>query len=202
MTSKVIGLTGAIATGKSTAGNIIRNHGYQVINSDKIGHDLMEPGQKNYNEIVESFGKDILNEDKTINRTKLGEIVFSNKDKLELLNKISHKNIFNKINCIIHQSFDKIIFIELPILIELKKENKLSIVFDEIWLVYVNPEIQIKRLIERNDLSEKQAKDRIGSQMSIDEKLGYADFIINNEGSLEDMEDQINKRLKIYENNR
>lgn len=202
MTSKVIGLTGAIATGKSTAGNIIRNHGYQVINSDKIGHDLMEPGQKNYNEIVESFGKDILNEDKTINRTKLGEIVFSNKDKLELLNKISHKNIFNKINCIIHQSFDKIIFIELPILIELKKENKLSIEFDEIWLVYVNPEIQIKRLIERNDLSEKQAKDRIGSQMSIDEKLGYADFIINNEGSLEDMEDQINKRLKIYENNR
>lgn len=202
MTSKVIGLTGSIATGKSTAGNIIRNHGYQVINSDKIGHDLMEPGQKNYNEIVESFGKDILNEDKTINRTKLGEIVFSNKDKLELLNKISHKNIFNKINCIIHQSFDKIIFIELPILIELKKENKLSIEFDEIWLVYVNPEIQIKRLIERNDLSEKQAKDRIGSQMSIDEKLGYADFIINNEGSLEDMEDQINKRLKIYENNR
>lgn len=162
----------------------------------------MEPGQKNYNEIVESFGKDILNEDNTINRAKLGEIVFSNKDKLELLNKISHKNIFNKINCIIHQSFDKIIFIELPILIELKKENKLSIEFDEIWLVYVNPEIQIKRLIERNDLSEKQAKDRIGSQMSIDEKLGYADFIINNEGSLEDMEDQINKRLKIYENNR
>lgn len=196
---KVIGLTGSIATGKSTAANILRKLGYEVIDSDKLGHLLMEPGQANYLGIVEEFGQEILLDDSSINRPMLSQIVFSDKSKLEKLNKITHHNIFTQINGIIQKSKNIIIFVELPILVELKLEDKLSIDFDEIWLVYVSQKMQMKRLMERNNFTSDQALDRIKSQLSVEVKKAHADFIIFNDKDISHMEKQIKDRLKVYE---
>ena len=192
---KIIGLTGSIATGKSTAARIIRDLGYQVIDADKVAHELMEKDELNYNAIVGSFGGQILDGTGNIDRLLLGNIVFSDIDKLNLLNTLTHHNIFRKIEDIIENSKENIIFIELPILFELKLRGELSLPIEESWLIYVNYEKQLDRLIRRNNLTIEQAKDRIDSQMDIEKKRELADVIIYNDGDISHLEDQIKKRL-------
>ena len=201
MKSRIIGLTGSIATGKSTVSKYLIKKGYKVVDADKITHELMKKDNINYVEIVKHFGNSILDKYDEIDRKKLANIVFSDENKLNALNNLTHTNIFNKINEKIEESDEKIIFLDIALLIEFIKHNIWNISLDEIWLVYVNKDIQLERLMKRNNFSEKEAKIRIKAQMDIDEKIKYSDFILYNDRDLEYLYKQIDERLNLYESN-
>lgn len=195
---KIIILTGSIATGKSTVSNIIKEQGFELIDADKIAHELMEIDKINYNAIVRKFGNNILDKDKNINRKKLSKIVFNDKEKLELLNSLTHKNIFNKIKEKIEKSDNQIIFVDIPLFIDLIVSNPKEkyLVYDEIWVVNTNIENQIKRLMKRDNSNREDVMKRINSQTSIEEKKKYANIIIDNNGSIEDLRREVLKRLE------
>ncbi len=195
MKHKTIAITGSIATGKSTVIEIIKNLGYEVLDADKIAHELMEEGQINYRAIVDYFGPYIVDKKNKIDRRALGQVVFNDKEKLEKLNQLTHPNIFKEIERRIESSQEKISFLELPLLYELRVKDELAMDFDEVWLVYVDEKTQLKRLVERNQIDEKEAKKLIASQMSIEEKRRLADFIIYNDSSKEATREQIVKKL-------
>lgn len=198
MKSRVIIVTGSISTGKSTVVDYLTKKNYSVIDSDKIAHILMKKGEKNYKNIVEYFGKKILDSKNEIDRKKLADIVFNDKKMLNRLNDLTHPNIYNKIINDIYESNEKIIFVDMPLFFE--NDNRYKLKYDEIWLVYVNRETQKIRLINRNSYSEEEAKKRIDSQINIEEKKQFADFIIDNSKNREYTYEQIDERLRIYEN--
>lgn len=195
--SKIIGITGGIATGKSTLTNFIRSRGYQVIDADDISKELMEKGKESYKRTVEYFGKEILREDGQIDRKALGEMVFSKPLLLKALNDITHPLIFKEIKRQISRSRSGIIFLDIPLLFE-EYENilKAGIYFDEIWLVYAPRDLQIARLMERNDLSKEEAIRRIDAQLPIDEKRKRASRTIQNIKSIEELEGEISFLLE------
>ena len=193
---KIIGLTGSIATGKSTAAKIISELGYRVIDADKVAHSLMLQGGVNYKLVVEYFGTQILGDDLEIDRSKLGELVFSSKERLEMLNKLTHDNIFHEINVIIKEIDEDVIFVEIPLLIELLLESKLKIELDQIWLVYVDSDEQIKRLMNRNSFTYEEAEKRVKSQIEVGLKKKYSDYIIENDKDLSHLKDQIIEGLE------
>lgn len=195
MKSKVIVITGSIATGKSLVSSYLKDKGYKLLDADEIAHSLMQVGQVNYNNIVGYFGKDILDDKKNINNKKLANIVFDDKDKLDILNNLTHDNIFNKIMNDISILTDKIIFVDIPLYIENIANNNLPV--DEIWLVYTDEKTQLQRLMKRNDLNQEEATSRIKSQMSIEEKVKFADFIIDNRKSREETIKQVKEKLRI-----
>lgn len=196
MKSKIIGITGSIATGKSTVSNILIELGYKVIDADKVAHELMEIGNVNYKSIVSYFGEEILNSDNTINRKALGKIVFNDENLLNKLNELTHTNIFNRIKENIEFYKDEIIFVDIPLLIELKIENKLNLDFDEIWLVYVDRNTQIKRLSKRNKISLKEAENLANNQISIEEKVQYSDYVLDNSKDISHVRKQIIEKMR------
>lgn len=198
MKSRVIIVTGSISTGKSTVVDYLIKKNYSVIDSDKIAHILMKKGEKNYKNIVEYFGKKILDSKNEIDRKKLADIVFNDKKMLNRLNDLTHPNIYNKIINDIYESNEKIIFVDMPLFFE--NDNRFNLKYDEIWLVYVDRETQKIRLINRNSYSEEEANKRIDSQINIEEKKQFADFIIDNSKNREYTYEQIDERLRIYEN--
>lgn len=191
--TKIIGLTGGIATGKSTVSNIIKGLGYLVIDADKIAREIVEIGKPAYKEIVNYFGEDILAENGDINRKKLGNIVFNNDKKREMLNNITHPHIKIDIKKLIDKNGDKnIIFVDIPLLIEgLDNYAQYGIYFDEIWLVYIGEESQINRLMKRDLINRHEAINRIKAQMPIEEKVEYASKIIDNTGEINYLDKQI-----------
>ncbi len=190
---KIIGITGGIASGKSTVSNIIKGSGYKIIDADIISREIVEKGKPALQEIVDSFGKEILNEDGSLNRKYLGSIVFSAPSKLKKLNEITHKRIVETIHKEVtyHKKVgkEKILFLDAALLIELNIQN----IVDEVWLVSVDKNVQIQRLMDRNNISRKEAINRIDSQMSLEEKKKYADVIIDNSKDLEHLKSQINR---------
>lgn len=195
---KIIGLTGGIATGKSTVTKILLNKGCKVIDADKIARDVVEIGKQAYDDIVEKFGKCILNEDLTINRKKLGNIIFKSRKKRELLNKIVHPKVVDEIKRQIQilSGDNNVVFLDIPLLIEeLNELSSQGLRVDEIWLVYADEEIQLRRLMERDNLNREEAINRIRSQISIVEKKKYADVIIDNSNGLVELEQCINNLL-------
>ncbi|EHR34844.1 dephospho-CoA kinase [Helcococcus kunzii] len=196
MKSRVVGITGSIATGKSTVTDILKDLGYNVIDADKIAHQLMKVGNENYDAIVSYFGDKILNPDKSINRKKLGNIVFNDKKQLNKLNNLTHDNIFNKIKENIEFYKNEIIFVDIPLLIELKIKGALSIEFDEIWLVYVDRQIQIERLAKRNNISYDEAEKLVNTQINIDDKVQYCDFILDNSKDIDYVKKQIIEKMR------
>lgn len=195
MKSKIIGITGSIATGKSTVISILKKLGYKIIDADKVAHFLMLRGNENYEKLVKFFGNSILGDDLEIDRKKLGDLVFSDKSKLDLLNKLTHPTIFNTIYKEIKSDNEKIVFVELPLLFELLNTGNLGIEIDEKWLVYVNEDTQIQRLMNRNSFTFEEAFDRVKSQMNIEEKRKLADFIIENNKDMAYLEEQILNKL-------
>lgn len=187
---KIIGLTGGIASGKSTASNILEKFGATIIDADVLSRKVVEKGQITLKEITESFGGDILREDGTLDRKKLGKIVFSDKKKLKKLNSIIHPAIHKLSEELFEiekaKGIEKVIY-DSPLLIE---EHLMDRV-DEVWLVYVDEKTQLERLIKRDGSSRKEAIDRIGSQLSLEEKKRYADVLINNNGSTKELEEQL-----------
>ncbi|ORX23545.1 dephospho-CoA kinase [Thermoanaerobacterium sp. PSU-2] len=177
---KVIGLTGGIASGKSTVSSILKSLGAVIIDADVVSREIMIKGTDTYNILVSVFGREILRKDGEIDRRKLGNLVFADKEKLNKLNEITHPEIIKRIKDIIEEERkkgkEKAIVLDAALLIEMKLFNMV----DEVWLVVVDKKTQIRRLMKRDNLSYKDALNRIKSQMSIEDKMKYADFIINN----------------------
>ena len=192
--NKVIGLTGSIATGKSQVSNYLKNNGIKVIDADLIARDVA-----NYkivkNKIKREFGDDLYINDE-LDRKKLAEIIFSRKIHRQKLNSIMHPEIYKKIKKE-SDSADGLVFIDIPLLFENEDLNKkYGLDFDEIWLVYVDRETQIKRLMNRDGISREYAEEKINSQISVEEKRKKSDVIIDNSGTLEETFAQVEENLK------
>lgn len=194
-TMKIIGLTGGIASGKSTVSKTLKKLGAYIIDADETAHSVIEPHKPAWTDIVAAFGDDILNPDETINRDKMGQIVFSDPEQLTRLNQITHPRImqsfkddFQRIRA---TKPDAIVVLEVPLLYETFMER----MCDEVWVVWVDYETQLQRLINRNNYSPEEAKQRIEAQIPLDEKARRADVVINNRGSIEET---ISSATKYY----
>lgn len=195
---KIIVITGGIGTGKSAVTNILREMGFEVLDSDKIVHEGYRVGEEMYNNVYNFFGKDIIDSDGTLNRQKLGQIVFNDGEKLKKLNEIIHSSVYKKLFEGINKSNSNVIFLDIPLALE-NKQNTSKLNYDEIWLVYVNSEIQKERLVRRAIKENKNPNDVlkiISNQLSIEEKRNIADEIIDNEGTLDELKFEVNKLLK------
>ena len=181
-----IGLTGGIGSGKSTVDRLFSAKGAYIIDFDALTCLVEEPNRQAWKEIVAHFGKKILTADDTINRRKLAEIVFHDRKELNKLNSIVHPIVINewqrRIEDIRKEKEDAIIISDIPLLIEIGLHNRVDLRI----LVYISSKKQIKRIIKRNGYSIKKAERRLNSQMPIDDKIPYADFVINNEGPLKE----------------
>lgn len=196
---KIIGLTGGIATGKTTVKNILTKYGYKVIDADEISREVVKKNKPAYKDIVDFFGKDVLNSNDEINREKLGGIIFNKKDLRNKLNEIVHPRVYESIRNNIYKYIkenQKVIFIDIPLLIEVRKRlEKEKIIFDEIWLIYLNKDEQIKRLMNRDRYTFKEAMSRINAQIDIDEKIKYCDIVIDNSRDIEHTKRQLKVAL-------
>ena len=193
---KKIAITGSIATGKSTVTKMIRDAGYSVINSDAVSREITSKGSVGLNRIILEFGEDYLTDNGELNRSKLGELIFSDLDQRNKLNSILHPLIINEIKNKINNSKEEIIFIDIPLYFEIKEElDKLGLFFDEVVIVYSNKSIQLKRLIKRDSINEHSAKLKISSQMSVNKKKKLADYVIDNNGSLSDLKEEVDTYL-------
>lgn len=201
--TRIIGITGGIATGKSTVSNIVKKLGYKVIDADIIAREVVQKGKPAYEEIVKYFGNTIIDEFGNINRKKLGNIVFVDEKKREKLNCITHPHIMEAIKQSIYDNInEKIIFLDIPLLIEtMDKLKDYDIHLDEIWLVYVDEESQIQRLMARDNISRNEALNRIQAQMPMELKKKYATIVIDNRGSIEELQEQVKDLIDRTINN-
>ncbi|MBS1254340.1 MAG: Dephospho-CoA kinase [Deltaproteobacteria bacterium] len=183
----LIGLTGGIASGKSTVIQYLRDKGYPVIDADKLGHRVLEQGNPGYDKVVEKFGIDILNQDNSVNRLVLGRIVFGDPEKLKQLNEISHPIIAEMIQkefeSLVSEDTEGIVLLEAAILIEANWHK----MCDYIWVVTLEQDVAVQRLQKRDGLSEIDARSRLDAQLAPEERLAYADVILRNEGTMNDL---------------
>ncbi|SCG83778.1 dephospho-CoA kinase [Proteiniborus sp. DW1] len=197
--TKIIGLTGGIGTGKSTVSKIIVKKGFPLIDADLIAREVVESGKPAYSMIIDTFGEKILNRDGSIDRKKLGLLVFNDVDLRLKLNNIVHPQIYKKIKekLLYYSINNAIIFLDIPLLIEgLEDLREFGITFDEIWVVYADKETQIKRIIERDKIDYESATKRVDAQLPIDEKLKFADVIIYNTGDMKELVSNVEKAIE------
>ena len=195
---KVIGITGGTGCGKTVVMNILKDRfNAGLIIADLIGHELMAPGGANYKEIVKVFGEDILDEDGKINRPRLSKIVFSDKEKLEMLNQISHPNIEKAVVARLEemQKDESISFIALEAALLI--EGGYMKYLDELWYVYADEETRIRRLMAGRGYSEEKSRSVMKNQLKKEEYLRHSDRLIDNSGSEEDTYEII--RLSLEE---
>ncbi len=192
--TKIIGITGGIASGKSTVVAEIRKHGYQVIDADQVVHELQAKGGKLYQALCNWLGTDILQESGELDRKKLGQLIFSSKDMLEkssrLQNGIIREELARRRDEL--AKTQKVFFMDIPLLIE----HDYMEWFDDIWLVHLDEKTQLERLVMRNHFSKEEAKKRMASQMSTEAKKPYADELLDNSGDLTELKAQINQLLQ------
>ncbi|MBC8588857.1 dephospho-CoA kinase [Paratissierella segnis] len=197
----LIGLTGGIGTGKSTVSDMLKEKGYKVIDADKISREVVETEKPAYKKIVEVFGTIILFEDGSIDRKKLGKLIFANEDFRNRLNDIVHPYVWESIKNEITRDCinNHIIFLDIALLIEeIDKLGKYDIELNEIWLVYASYEVQLSRLMKRDGISKEYAIDKINSQMELEDKKRYADRIIDNSGDLDSLKKNIDSLLEEF----
>ena len=192
--TKIIGITGGIASGKSTVVAEIRKHGYQVIDADQVVHELQAKGGKLYQALCNWLGTDILQENGELDRKKLGQLIFSSKDMLEkssrLQNGIIREELARRRDEL--AKTQKVFFMDIPLLIE----HDYMDWFDDIWLVHLDEKTQLERLVMRNHFSKEEAKKRMASQMSTEAKKPYADKLLDNSGDLTELKAQIHQLLQ------
>lgn len=186
----VVGLTGGIASGKSTVANMIKEMGIEVIDADIEARKAVEIGEVAYEQIITYFGEAILNDDHTINRSQLGEIIFNDSAKRQKLNEIVHPDVRRRMNekkeAAISRG-DQVVVLDIPLLFE----SGLKHMVDVVLLVYVEKDVQLQRLMERNQLTMEEALARIQSQMPIEDKRKLADKVIYNNGSIDNTKKQL-----------
>lgn len=188
---RVIGITGGIASGKSIVAQFLGEYGAKVIDADVVGHEIMEPGLPAYNEAVDHFGSSILDDVGRVNRKILAKIVFSNPEQLEVLNRITHPRIFERIKDIVDElrqtQISNLVVIEAALLFEIG----LNQLVDEVWTVETHPAIQVKRLMQRNSITEEEALERIRAQLPSEARISRSDRVILNNGGHEALVRQI-----------
>lgn len=190
----VLGLTGGIATGKSTADKFFEEKNIPIMDCDEIAHNIMNVNKPAWKDIKEVFGEKYLNEDQTINRKKLGKLVFNDPTKMKILNEITHPRIFQEMESQIAQYKSEgysLIIVDAPVLFESHSEKY----YDKTLVISLPQDLQIKRLMARNNLTKEEALSRINSQMSLKEKEARATYVIENTGSVEDLYKKLNELL-------
>lgn len=190
---KVIGLTGGIASGKTTVSNYLKDQGFTVLDADVYSRKTTEKNGPAIPEIIEEFGEDIVDESGNLNRKKLGNIIFNDEGKRKKLNAIVHPLIRQMMNSDEKKFKEKgHVFLDIPLLFE----NGLDSRCDLILTVYVDREVQIERLSERNNLNRSDAVSRIDSQMPLCDKASKSDIVFDNNGRLDELYEQVNKFLE------
>ena len=188
---RIIGLTGGIASGKSTVSKELQALGAVIIDADKIAWSLAEPGGAIWQEYYDRYGDVVINDDNSLNRRAVAERVFADKSELKWMNEMAHPliraELVNKVKALSAQEDDlaeeMIVVLDVPLLFE----SKWQILANETWLVYTTYDLQVARLKSRNNMNREEAEQRIDSQMSMEEKRSMADFIIENTGTREDL---------------
>lgn len=192
--TKIIGITGGIASGKSTVSSYLRELGQIVIDADEVVHDLQKKGGALYQVLVGWLGTEILQADGELNRKKLGNLLFGSNEKLaksaNLQNPIIRKELEKRRDRALQDN--ELVFLDIPLLYELGYEDWCN----QVWLIYVDRETQIQRLMARNQLTKEEAQLRISRQMPLEEKRALADLVLENTGDLETLKSQI-KQLVI-----
>jgi len=192
----IIGITGSFGSGKTTVAGMFKSFGVEVIDVDKIAHRIIKPRSKIYKKIISAFGKDILKNNKTIDRHKLAQIVFNNKNLLKKINRIMHPEIIGMIKNRIKTSRSKLIILDTPLLIEAGLKDRV----DKLIVVKVDRRHQIQRLLNKTSLTRAEILRRIKAQISLRDKVRLADFVIDNSGTIDDTERQVKKiagKLKL-----
>lgn len=190
-----IGLTGGIASGKSFVSTYLSEKGLPIIDADKIARQVVEPGTPALEQIVNQFGEKILQTDGHLDRKALGSIVFASEEKRNQLNRIVHPAVREKM---LHdaaaykeEGYDTIIF-DIPLLVE----SHLFHLVDQVWVVYVDEQTQLTRLMERDGSTREEALQRIRAQIPLDQKIQYGDQVIKNSGTKQDTAQQIDQLLR------
>ena len=187
----IIGITGSIGTGKSTVSNYLISKGYSVVDADKISKGAYNVGSNGYKAILEVFGEEILNSNGEVDRKKIKKIVFDNSNMLQRLNMAIHPIIINEIEKEIEILLESqnVVFLDAPLLIETELHKKV----DKIIVVACDKNEQINRIIKRDKITADMAISIINSQMSIDEKLKFADYIVYNNSTIENLYSQVDE---------
>ncbi len=191
----LLGLTGGIASGKSLVARVFKDCGAHLVDADRIVHDLLEPGQPAWREVVDHFGSAIRTPDGAIDRRKLGDIVFSQQGEREWLNRCIHPHVFEayqaQVRHIASREPDAVVVLDAALLIETGYHRTM----DKVIVVYAREEQQLQRLMERDKLTREQALDRIRSQMPLIDKRTHADHVIDNTG---DRETTVRRAREVY----
>jgi len=186
-----VGLTGGIASGKSMVVRMLVEKGAFVVDHDRLAHLAYEPGGPSYEAIIADFGREVLNPEGKIDRKKLGDIVFKNPGRLRHLNGIVHPVVLagwkKRLAEIEKQSPGAIVLSDVPLLIEVGWQDRVDLVL----LVYTSPQVQVERTMKRDRYTETEARTRVAAQMPMDEKRRFADLIIENNGTLEELQRQV-----------
>ena len=186
---KIIGITGGIASGKSTVTNFLRQKGFEVVDADALVHQLQKPGGRLFQILVEHFGEKVLLEDGKLNRPLLASLIFSNSEEREWSKETQGKIIREELGSLrdkLAQTED-IFFMDIPLLFE----QDYASWFDETWLVYVRRDTQLDRLMNRDQLSKESAETRLASQWPLEEKKKFATYILDNNGNREQLLSQV-----------
>ena len=191
---KIIGITGGIASGKSTVTNFLREQGFQVVDADRLVHQLQRPGGRLYQVLVQHFGQEILLENGELNRPLLASFIFSNPEEREWSKQTQGEIIREELAALRDQlaQTEAIFFMDIPLLFE----QDYATWFDETWLVYVDRDVQLERFMKRDQLSKEVAESRLAAQWLLEEKKKLASHILDNNGSRDHLVGQVVKLLE------
>ena len=194
---RIIGLTGGIASGKSTVTSYLKEKGYTVIDADRVVHDLQAQGGELYQALVEHFGTEILLDTGDLDRPALAERIFSSQKEITWSNQVQGEMIRKALARERDRlaETEDLFFMDIPLLIE---QGYLDW-FDQVWLVYVTEDTQLERLMERNALTEDQVRDRLAAQMSLEEKKALVDLVLDNNSKRDHLYQQIDRALEQIE---
>ena len=191
---KIIGITGGIASGKSTVTNFLRQKGFQVVDADALVHQLQKSGSRLFKALVQHFGQEIILENGELNRPLLASLIFSNTEEREWSKRTQGEIIREELASLRDNlaQTEEIFFMDIPLLFE----QDYSSWFDQTWLVYVEPDVQMERLMKRDQLSKDLAISRLSAQWPLEEKKGLASQVIDNNGSQDQLLAQLNSLLE------
>ena len=186
---KIIGITGGIASGKSTVTNFLREKGFQVVDADAVVHQLQKPGNRLYQLLVQHFGQKIILENGELNRPLLASLIFSNPEEREWSKQTQGEIIREELTALREQlaQTEAIFFMDIPLLFEQNYANW----FDETWLVYVDRDVQVERFMKRDQLSKEVAESRLAAQWSLEDKKKLASHVLDNNGNRDQLLDQV-----------
>lgn len=191
---RIVGLTGGIASGKSTVSNLFKSNDIPVVDADVVAREALKKGSGGWKKVFEAFGEEILLDNGEVNRPRLGQIVFADPDKRQFLNRLLAPYISSGIFWEVVKLWSKgykVIVLDVPLLFEAKIDKFTK----PIIVVWVDPETQIQRLLARDNSSEEDGRNRVNAQMPLDVKRSKADIVIDNTGSLDDLNEQFQNVL-------